>query len=141
MVHNQGSARVLIAAAWITGLVAAAQHLAERSLEPRALPLAESLSPYLGPVTKPDENTTLAGKAMCGYQGWFMARGDRYGQGFVHWGAVDRDPPRYGRNRPVGTTSSAKPRPPRCSSSPPAPSISTPHPNSCHVLSDMCGST
>ncbi|MCU0857182.1 MAG: glycoside hydrolase family 71/99-like protein [Pontiellaceae bacterium] len=56
--------------------------------------LAESLAPYTGPVKKGVDTGTLYNKVMCGYQGWFMARGDGYEPGFVHWGGVDHDPPR-----------------------------------------------
>lgn len=60
----------------------------------QAMPLSESLSPYSGPVNKGVDTDTLYNKVMCGYQGWFMAKDDGYGAGFVHWGGVDRDPPR-----------------------------------------------
>jgi hypothetical protein len=33
-------------------------------------------------------------KVMAGYQGWFLAEGYGYGSGFVHWGGIDRTPPR-----------------------------------------------
>jgi hypothetical protein len=56
--------------------------------------LDEALSPYAGPIVKAADNTTIHGKVMCGYQGWFLAKGDGYEPGFVHWGGVDREPPR-----------------------------------------------
>jgi hypothetical protein len=59
----------------------------------RAMPLRESLSPYHGPIARGVDTTTLYRKVMCGYQGWFMARGDGYPPGFVHWGDVDRPQP------------------------------------------------
>ena len=31
------------------------------------------------------DTTTLAGKTMCGYQGWFNAEGDGMQRGFRHW--------------------------------------------------------
>lgn len=39
----------------------------------------------------PVDATTLLGKVMCGYQGWFRCPGDAAGQGWVHW---SRDPRR-----------------------------------------------
>ena len=62
--------------------------------EHRAMPLGESLSPYAGPLAKGVDNSSLYNKVMAGYQGWFLAEGDGYDSGFVHWGGVDRTPPR-----------------------------------------------
>lgn len=38
--------------------------------------------------------TSLENHLFTGYQGWFLAKGDDIDAGFVHWGPVDRDPPR-----------------------------------------------
>ncbi|GAA5119599.1 hypothetical protein JIN84_21475 [Luteolibacter yonseiensis] len=44
--------------------------------------------PYRGPRVRPAENTTLKGKVMTGYQGWFRTPNDPYGRGWVHWGNI-----------------------------------------------------
>ena len=42
--------------------------------------------PYTGPVVKGVDTTTLTGKVMCGYQGWFGAPGDgSVASGWRHW--------------------------------------------------------
>src|SRR5580698_9026503 len=46
------------------------------------------LEPYTGPVVKGVDTTTLTGKVMCGYQGWFGAPGDgSLASGWRHWTA------------------------------------------------------
>lgn len=60
----------------------------------KAMSLEEALTPYAGPVEKGVDPSTLYNKVMCGYQGWFMARGDGFPPGFIHWGGVDKTPPR-----------------------------------------------
>lgn len=42
--------------------------------------------PYKGPAVKAPDNTTLKGKAMTGYQGWFRTPNDPEGRGWSHWG-------------------------------------------------------
>lgn len=47
--------------------------------------MAETLVPYTGPSVKGVDTSTLTGKVMCGYQGWFNAEGDGAERGFNHW--------------------------------------------------------
>lgn len=44
--------------------------------------------PYRGPGVKALDNTTLKGKVMTGYQGWFRTPNDPDGGGWVHWGNI-----------------------------------------------------
>ena len=44
-----------------------------------------ALHPYAGPSERGVDTTTLTGKMMCGYQGWFNAEGDGANLGFRHW--------------------------------------------------------
>ena len=53
---------------------------------------AETLRPYDGPVERGVDTSTLAGKLMAGYQGWFNAEGDGAGRGWNHW-SKDRKAP------------------------------------------------
>jgi hypothetical protein len=47
--------------------------------------IAETMKPYTGPSVRGVDPSTLAGKVMCGYQGWFGAEGDQLGRGWYHW--------------------------------------------------------
>lgn len=58
---------------------------------PATAPDAPWLRPYEGPTRTDIDATTLDGKVLCGYQGWFNTPGDGSGFGFVHWGqGLDR---------------------------------------------------
>lgn len=46
------------------------------------------MGPYRGPSVKPPDNTTLKGKVMVGYQGWFRTPNDPEGNNWFHWGGV-----------------------------------------------------
>src|SRR4051812_2910140 len=49
------------------------------------------LVPYTGPTRADVDATTLDGKVLCGYQGWFNTPGDGTTFGFTHWGqGLDR---------------------------------------------------
>jgi len=45
------------------------------------------LRPYTGPTRTDIGATTLDGKVLCGYQGWFNTPGDGTSFGFSHWGS------------------------------------------------------
>lgn len=68
--------------AWLATVAAAVAAPPNPSLE---TVLAETLTPYAGPVERGVDTRTLDGKVMCGYQGWFNCEGDGAQRGWVHW--------------------------------------------------------
>lgn len=52
------------------------------------------LQPYRGPTRTDVDATTLDGKVLCGYQGWFNTPGDGAESGFRHWGSNLGEPDR-----------------------------------------------
>jgi len=47
--------------------------------------LAATLAPYSGESIHGVDTSTLTGKVMCGYQGWFNCDGDGAHRSWVHW--------------------------------------------------------
>jgi hypothetical protein len=43
------------------------------------------LAPYNGPTARGVDTSTLTGKVMVGYQGWFNCEGDGADLGWTHW--------------------------------------------------------
>jgi hypothetical protein len=45
-----------------------------------------TLKPYNGTSVKGVDTSTMTGKVLCGYQGWFTCPGDGSARGWFHWG-------------------------------------------------------
>ncbi|RXK55943.1 xylosidase/arabinosidase [Oleiharenicola lentus] len=54
--------------------------------------LAVLFTSCAGPGTKPVNSSSLTGKVMVGYQGWFNAEGDGSGRGYNHWTRDGKQP-------------------------------------------------
>lgn len=62
--------------------------------EPKTLSeVIARMQPYAGEHHQGVDTTTLYGKVMCGYQGWFAAKGDGSNRGWVHFGQGKRFKP------------------------------------------------
>ena len=61
----------------------------------RAADISKSANPlqaYAGPSVRGVDTSTLTGKVMCGYQGWFNCEGDGAGLGWTHWAMKSSKP-------------------------------------------------
>ena len=78
--HDEGRLKPLAAV-----LLAVLSGCAVRAGQPG--PAAEQpLRPYSGESVEGTDVSTLTGKVMCGYQGWFTCEGDGFRMGWCHWG-------------------------------------------------------
>ena len=80
----RGSRRwaVAVALAWFIAGLPLAHAAPKPSLEEA---LTATLTPYGGESVRGVDASTLSGKVMCGYQGWFNCEGDGADRGWVHW--------------------------------------------------------
>jgi hypothetical protein len=76
----------------LTGSLAVSRSAQQKAADAPAQPAKEPwLRPYSGPERADIDATTLDGKVLCGYQGWFNTPGDGTNFGFTHWGqGLDR---------------------------------------------------
>ncbi|MDQ1257865.1 MAG: hypothetical protein QG656_2473, partial [Candidatus Hydrogenedentes bacterium] len=51
--------------------------------------IANTMTPYGGPSVAGVDTSTLTGKVLCGYQGWFACEGDGSNRGWFHWEWTD----------------------------------------------------
>ncbi|WP_131989470.1 glycoside hydrolase family 71/99-like protein [Chthoniobacter flavus] len=76
---------IAYAVATAVSLTSATPHLRGAPAPSREEVLAATLRPYTGESVHGVDTSTLTGKVMCGYQGWFNCEGDGANRGWVHW--------------------------------------------------------
>lgn len=75
---------ILGVGAWLTASHSPVENVPQSELT-REEAIAQTMAPYHGPSERGVNRQTLAGKLMCGYQGWFTAEGDGAERGWFHW--------------------------------------------------------
>ncbi len=73
------------AAATFIAFISAASNLLSAPPASREEVLAATLAPYTGESVHGVDTSTLTGKVMCGYQGWFNCENDGANRGWAHW--------------------------------------------------------
>ncbi|MFO0876180.1 MAG: glycoside hydrolase family 71/99-like protein [Gemmataceae bacterium] len=88
---TSGGGRVLLPSLLVPGLIAGGLLLGcslaaqEQQAPPSRADVLREMRPYEGPAVKGVDCSTLTGKIVCGYQGWFTTPGDGSGRGWRHY--------------------------------------------------------
>jgi hypothetical protein len=89
--HTSRSATCALAAGWALMLIATIgsvwcdDHGQPSRMITREQIISGVMRPYIGQSLSGVDASTMRGKVLCGYQGWFAAQGDGLGRGWYHW--------------------------------------------------------